>query len=66
MPQCEAVVNVFQSAIGDPERFHPERHIALEVVLPAFDAQKALPGLLSRLEALYPLPRRKELELLEL
>ncbi|GAA0584753.1 hypothetical protein ACFQH5_11405 [Halomonas salifodinae] len=43
MPQCEAVVNVFQSAIGDPERFHPERHIAL-----------------------YPLPRRKELELLEL
>ncbi|QTF90945.1 lipoate--protein ligase family protein [Halomonas sp. BM-2019] len=45
-----AVVNAFQDAIGDPQRFCPEAHIALEQVVPSLDLEAALPGLLVRLD----------------
>ncbi len=44
-----AVVNAFQAAIGDPQRFRPESHVALGEVLAGFDLEAALPGLLERL-----------------
>lgn len=44
-----AVVNDYQAAIGDPERFHPGSHVALAQRLPDLDIDAALPALLRRL-----------------
>lgn len=50
MPEAlVGVVNAFQAAIGDPQRFRPESHIALTQALPDLDLEAALPGLLERL-----------------
>ncbi|PXX99357.1 lipoate--protein ligase family protein [Halomonas sp. LBP4] len=43
------VVNAFQDAIGDPQRFHAASHVALAQALPGLDLDSALPGLLERL-----------------
>ncbi|MBB3192428.1 transposase [Halomonas cerina] len=39
------VVNAFQAAIDDPQRFHGASHIALRQVLPELDLETAIPGL---------------------
>lgn len=44
-----AVVNDFQAAIDDPQRFQAASHIALRDVLPDLDIEGAIPGLLKRL-----------------
>ncbi|MDN3556927.1 lipoyl protein ligase domain-containing protein [Halomonas maura] len=46
-----AVVNAFQVAIDDPQRFQGASHIALRDVLPDLDLETAIPGLLKRLVA---------------
>lgn len=43
------VVNAFQAAIGDPERFSTSRHVALCQVLPEAEIEAVLPTLLQRL-----------------
>lgn len=43
------VVNAFQAAIHDPERFSPASHIALGQVVPEAQVEAALPELLARL-----------------
>ncbi|EWG99952.1 hypothetical protein [Halomonas sp. BC04] len=43
------VVNGFQAAIGDPQRFSPASHVALCQALPCLDLEAALPRLLRRL-----------------
>lgn len=43
------VVNTFQAAVGDAQRFLPESHIALKDALPELDIDTALPGLVERL-----------------
>ena len=43
------IVNTFQEAIDDPQRFLPESHVALQQAAPELDLETALPGLLSRL-----------------
>ncbi|MFY0990629.1 lipoate--protein ligase family protein [Halomonas sp. C05BenzN] len=45
-----AVVNAFQAAIGDPQRFAAGSHVALYQALPDLDLETALPGLLARLQ----------------
>lgn len=49
------VVNAFQAAIGDPERFSPASHIALGELVPEARVEAALPGLLARLRETGPL-----------
>ncbi|MDI5936455.1 biotin/lipoate A/B protein ligase family protein [Halomonas kalidii] len=44
------LVNAFQAAIDDPQRFQAASHIALAQALPTLDLDTALPGLLERLE----------------
>ncbi|WP_136254303.1 lipoate--protein ligase family protein [Onishia niordana] len=44
-----AVVNDFQAAIDDPQRFQAASHIALCDVLPDLDLEGTIPGLLKRL-----------------
>lgn len=44
-----AVVNAYQAAIGDPQRFAASSHVALSQELPDPDPEAALPGLLERL-----------------
>ncbi|RTR06562.1 lipoyl protein ligase domain-containing protein [Halomonas nitroreducens] len=44
-----AVVNAFQDAIDDPQRFQAASHVALRDVLPDLDLETAIPGLLKRL-----------------
>jgi lipoate-protein ligase A len=43
------VVNAFQAAIGDPQRFSPASHVALGQLLPEARVEAALPELLGRL-----------------
>ncbi|UTW09905.1 lipoate--protein ligase family protein [Pseudomonas benzenivorans] len=43
------VVNAFQAAIDDPQRFRGESHIALRDVLPELDLDARVPELLARL-----------------
>ncbi|UYG09133.1 lipoyl protein ligase domain-containing protein [Halomonas sp. M4R1S46] len=46
-----AVVNAFQAAIDDPQRFQAASHIALRDALPDLDVESAIPDLLERLVA---------------
>jgi len=46
-----AVVNAYQAAIGDPQRFAASSHVALDQELPDLDPEAALPGLIERLVA---------------
>jgi lipoate-protein ligase A len=43
------VVNAFQAATGDPQRFSPASHIALNQALPDLDLVAALPGLVKHI-----------------
>ncbi|WP_163574442.1 lipoate--protein ligase family protein [Halomonas faecis] len=47
-----AVVNAYQAAIGDPQRFAAGSHVALGQVLPELDVDVALPKLLHGLASL--------------
>ncbi|WP_161599009.1 hypothetical protein [Aidingimonas lacisalsi] len=43
------MVNAFQAAVGDSQRFLPESHIALRQALSVLDTETALPDLVERL-----------------
>ncbi|WP_372610136.1 lipoate--protein ligase family protein [Halomonas sp.] len=51
-----AVVNAFQVAIDDPQRFQAASHIALRDVLPDLDLEAAMPWLLEGLVAGHAMP----------
>ncbi|MFW3613200.1 lipoate--protein ligase family protein [Billgrantia antri] len=43
------IVNSFQEAVGDPQRFLPGSHVALTQALPGLEVESVLPDLLHRL-----------------
>ncbi|WP_245888779.1 lipoate--protein ligase family protein [Halomonas denitrificans] len=52
-----AVVNAFQAAIDDPQRFRAASHVALRDVLPDLALEAAMPRLLEGLVAGHALPK---------
>ncbi|GAA0625241.1 lipoate--protein ligase family protein [Halomonas beimenensis] len=50
------VVNAFQAAIDDPQRFQGASHVALTQALPELDLDTAIPDLLARLVEARPAP----------
>jgi lipoate-protein ligase A len=51
-----AVVNAFQAAIDDPQRFQAASHVALRDVVPDLDLEAAMPRLLDGLVAGHAMP----------